>query len=220
MTDKLVLYRPIMPIKVNQYLGEDRLCVESSTRRTYLTPVDGTTCPAGFESYYRSVGLLGHDGTDFGAYSGQPIYSACAGTVNELQTVVERGLGIGIISDVMHHFVHGPYCEDEGDYFANTRYWHLKSFNVKQGDKVNAGQLIGWADNTGYTSGDHLHFELKPMHQNPDGTFAPVFPSNGLNGSIDPTDYFSDLSAFELNSFLTRLRYLLADQLNRSKLTG
>jgi murein DD-endopeptidase MepM/ murein hydrolase activator NlpD len=214
------LHKPITPFKVNQYIGEDRTCIDIATRSKYLTRQENKVCPPGYESYYKYVHLEGHDGTDIEAYDNQPIYSACSGTVNELQTAPERGLGIGIISDRRFHFIEGPFCPEEGDYYASTRYWHLKSFNVKCGDVVTAGQLIGWADNTGYSSGNHLHFELKPMRQDPDGSYHPVFPDNGLNGSIDPARYIADLSAIELNWLVTRIGYYIADILNRSKLTG
>jgi len=39
-------------------------------------------------------------------------------------------------------------------------YEHLKSYAFEVGDQVETGQVIGWADNTGWSSGDHLHFEV------------------------------------------------------------
>jgi murein DD-endopeptidase MepM/ murein hydrolase activator NlpD len=52
-----------------------------------------------------------------------------------------------------------------------TRYGHLASFNVKEGDRVRRGQVIGFVGNTGRSSAPHLHYEvryhdkpLNPMH--------------------------------------------------------
>ena len=42
-----------------------------------------------------------------------------------------------------------------------TRYWHLDSTSVKQGQKVNTGDIIGIRGKTGFATGVHLHFELK-----------------------------------------------------------
>jgi len=53
------------------------------------------------------------------------------------------------------------YLLDETIHFQ-TVYYHLKSVNCSTGDYVKAGDIIGYADNTGkMTTGDHLHFGLK-----------------------------------------------------------
>ena len=49
---------------------------------------------------------------------------------------------------------------------AKTIYWHLiKEIPVKVGQKVQAGDVVGYADNTGFSTGDHLHFGLKPQEK-------------------------------------------------------
>ncbi len=47
-----------------------------------------------------------------------------------------------------------------GDGFT-TRYGHLSAFTVAAGDTVAAGQVIGLSGNTGYSTGPHLHFEIR-----------------------------------------------------------
>jgi hypothetical protein len=42
-------------------------------------------------------------------------------------------------------------------------YAHLKNEVVSPGDRVEAGQLIGYSDNTGNSSGNHLHVEIQPQ---------------------------------------------------------
>ena len=39
-------------------------------------------------------------------------------------------------------------------------YGHLLSFDVKVGDKVTRGQIVGRSDSTGLAGGDHLHFTM------------------------------------------------------------
>lgn len=57
--------------------------------------------------------------------------------------------------------------------------------------KISNGDLIGYADNTGASTGDHLHFALKPCAKGEDwGTFYNVLQNNGYGGAIDPTPYF------------------------------
>lgn len=54
-------------------------------------------------------------------------------------------------------------------------YGHLSEFIVNSGDKVQAGDLIGYSGNTGFSTGEHLHFAIKEG-----GTF--VDPSNYIDG--------------------------------------
>jgi murein DD-endopeptidase MepM/ murein hydrolase activator NlpD len=60
--------------------------------------------------------------------------------------------------------------EHEDD--MNTYYGHLSNFYVKVGDKVKKGDVIGAVGNTGFSTGPHLHFELRVD-----------------NEPVDPTEY-------------------------------
>jgi murein DD-endopeptidase MepM/ murein hydrolase activator NlpD len=56
-----------------------------------------------------------------------------------------------------------------------TRYGHLASFNVKEGDRVRRGQVIGFVGNTGRSSAPHLHYEVRYQDK----------PLNPMNFIID-----------------------------------
>jgi murein DD-endopeptidase MepM/ murein hydrolase activator NlpD len=61
--------------------------------------------------------------------------------------------------------------EVNNKYYGNTieietngvtfKYAHLNSFNIKDGDNVNQGDLIGKMGSTGMSTGSHLHFEIR-----------------------------------------------------------
>lgn len=57
---------------------------------------------------------------------------------------------------------------DHGNGFL-TLYGHLTEVNVEPGDKVTQGQHIGYMGSTGFSTGDHLHFEIRydGMYLNP-----------------------------------------------------
>ena len=87
-----------------------------------------------------------HQGTDIDLETGDPIYATFDGRVRHT-TYVARGYGHLII--IRH---------DNG---LETFYAHLSEVNVKLGDWVTAGQVIGKGGNTGRSTGSHLHYEMR-----------------------------------------------------------
>jgi murein DD-endopeptidase MepM/ murein hydrolase activator NlpD len=86
-----------------------------------------------------------HTGMDFSAPQGTPIYATGDGTV----TLLEKSrLGYGNQIEIDHGF---GYV---------TKYAHLFEFNVKQGQKVKRGQVIGTVGNSGLSVANHLHYEV------------------------------------------------------------
>ncbi|MEW6686964.1 MAG: peptidoglycan DD-metalloendopeptidase family protein [Candidatus Edwardsbacteria bacterium] len=49
---------------------------------------------------------------------------------------------------------------DHGNDYT-TRYGHLSRFNIKTGDRVRKGEIIGYSGNTGRSTGPHLHYEVR-----------------------------------------------------------
>lgn len=94
-----------------------------------------------------------HEGMDFSANIGTDVYATGNGKV--ISADWESGYGKCIVID------HG--------YGYKTRYAHLNDYNVKRGDKVVRGQIIGEVGSTGKSTGPHLHYEvlIKGMHVNP-----------------------------------------------------
>jgi murein DD-endopeptidase MepM/ murein hydrolase activator NlpD len=86
-----------------------------------------------------------HTGVDFSATGGTPVKAAADGVVF---VAGERG-GYG-----------NTVIIDHGNTLA-TLYGHLSRIAVAEGAKVVRGQVIGYAGSTGYSTGPHLHFEVR-----------------------------------------------------------
>jgi murein DD-endopeptidase MepM/ murein hydrolase activator NlpD len=107
-----------------------------------------------------------HSGMDFTAPSGTDVYVTGDGTVSSVISS-KRGLGNHIIIN------HG--------YGYISIYAHLDQFNVRAGQKVRRGDIIGFVGSTGLSVAPHLHYEIKL-----DGT------------NVDPVNYyFNDLTPEE-----------------------
>lgn len=171
---KQIFYWPVYPVSINQGFGEDKACVSADGKKT-VNKESWQTCPEGFKSLYSQTN--GHNGLDLQASRWQPVYAAQDGTVVEVQTEEARGLGIGLI-----HSLDGR--------FYLTRYWHLAAIDIHLGDFVKAGFMLGYADSTGYSSGDHLHFELKEC----DAKGRVLNYANTHLGAIDPLPYMIPVS--------------------------
>jgi len=130
-------------------------------------------------------GIIGHNGIDFHAGHGTPVYAAHDGTC---YPEIDSSGGNGVVIRTLKPF------EYQGDQvYFKTIYWHLIDDDavVKTGQQVKCGDLIGYADNTGASTGDHLHFGLKPQAWNEaNWSFYNLEQNNGYNGAIDPTPYF------------------------------
>lgn len=107
-----------------------------------------------------------HYGMDFTAPEGTEVYATGNGTVTEV-LASQRGLGKHVIID------HG--------FGYKSIYGHLSNFNVREGQKVSRGDVIGFVGSTGLSLANHLHYEIK---------------LNGAN--VNPVNYyFEDLSALD-----------------------
>ena len=85
-----------------------------------------------------------HSGMDFTAPGGTEIFATGNGTVQSVGW--EQGYGNTV--KINHGF---GYL---------TLYAHMHKFNVKPGQKVKRGDVIGQVGNTGKSTGPHLHYEV------------------------------------------------------------
>jgi murein DD-endopeptidase MepM/ murein hydrolase activator NlpD len=94
---------------------------------------------------FHDPGNPSHIGLDIAAQMWDPIVAIADGTV----TFAEWGGGYGNLVIVEH-------ADGWSSYYA-----HLAEFAVKSGQKVRQGELLGGAGSTGYSTGPHLHFEIR-----------------------------------------------------------
>jgi murein DD-endopeptidase MepM/ murein hydrolase activator NlpD len=86
-----------------------------------------------------------HEGLDFTAPVGTAIYSTGNGTVEKVEAF-GRGYGNNVV--INHGFGY------------KTLYAHMSKFGVRQGQRINRGDIIGYVGNTGSSTGPHLHYEV------------------------------------------------------------
>lgn len=127
----------------SSYIGGDFESPLEDDWKQYVTsefgPRDPITLPDG------SVTASYHTGIDFGRPTGTPLLAVGDGTVVVVR-YTDIGLGFFTVLD------HG------GGIFSV--YGHMSRIHVTENQTVKQGQVIGEVGNTGYSTGDHLHFEV------------------------------------------------------------
>lgn len=159
---KLQLQNPLSPHKVTQGWNEN-------------------------PEFYKQYGVAGHNGLDMQAFNGENIYAAHDGEV--VFAGEDGSSGLLVVLRTLEKF---DYETDGGQCYFKTLYAHIKKQGilVVAGQKVKKGQIIALADNTGLSSGSHLHFGLKPVYKGEkEWQWDNIENNNGYRGAIDPTPY-------------------------------
>lgn len=147
--------------------------LSSTVRRALLpqnTPVSEGFVGSGFG--LRSDPFTGqyamHAGIDFAAPIGTPIFAAAG----------------GVVVSVEMHPAYGNTMELDHGNDLRTLYAHASRIDMKPGDLVKRGQIIGAVGTTGRSTGPHLHFEVhhKGVPQNPAKFLASLKPGSPLAG--------------------------------------
>lgn len=148
------LYENDIPIDSFPFLDTNHFSVFTSIETPYdpISPDDESyignamvfPLPTGSFRRSRSFGT-GHDGVDLAAPEGTPIYAADSGVVTAATYSDSEGYYITID--------HG------GNVF--TTYAHCNTLTVSVGETVEQGQTIATVGSTGWSTGNHLHFEIQ-----------------------------------------------------------
>ncbi len=107
-----------------------------------------------------------HTGMDFSAPRGTPVYATGDAVVQK----ASRGGGFGNLIILDHGFGYETY------------YAHLRKFNVRKGEHVERGEIIGYVGTSGLSTAPHLHYEV---HK--DGKV--VNPINFYHGDLTSEEY-------------------------------
>ncbi|MCB9230429.1 MAG: M23 family metallopeptidase [Bacteroidia bacterium] len=124
-----------------------------------ILPVKGSFI-SGFGNRVHPIngGIHFHTGLDFKCAIGTPIYATGDGVVISAE---DNSNGYGLNVDIDH--LNG----------YETKYAHMSRLNVRNGQAVKRGDIVGYSGNSGMSTGPHLHYEIKE-----DGE------------KIDPLDFF------------------------------
>ena len=119
---------------------------ESAKKGLMRTPVDGAHLTSNFGMRFHPILNYSrlHQGVDFGATYGSPVFAAAGGRISFAGT----------------HGGHGNYIMLVHRPGLATAYAHLSGFRVKVGQQVAQGQIIGYVGSTGLSTGPHLHYEV------------------------------------------------------------
>ena len=131
---------------------------------------------------YYGYKLRPHKGTDFAANIGTPILATADGTV----TKSERRGGNGNYVKIKHNSTY------------DTQYLHMKSRNVKVGDFVRQGDVIGWVGMTGNTGGPHVCYRFWKNGKQVDPFKEDLPTSEPLAESLQPK-YFQFIAPLKEN---------------------
>lgn len=142
---------------------------ESARKGLIRTPVSGARMSSGFGMRFHPILNYSrmHQGIDFAAPTGTPVVASAGGRV--AQSGWGGGYGNIVVID------HGKGMK--------TRYAHLHRMNVKAGQQVSQGQVIGQVGSTGMSTGPHLHYEVWQNGRPVDPRSAKLSMGSQLGGS-------------------------------------
>ncbi len=155
----------------------------SSASKTLIkTPINGARLNSNYG--FRNHPILGyvllHKGIDFAARPGTPILAS----------------GDGVVEKMYYSNTYGNYIRIKHNQYLSSAYAHLQKFysKLKQGDRVNQGDTIGYVGSTGRATGPHLHYEvlINRKQVNPS---TMKMPSNQklINEELDTFDKYKEV---------------------------
>lgn len=223
MKPNMKVYRPVKTNILYQKFGENMACAKVSDGGVAILPYIisskvNNVCPVGTKEFYPLIGMKGHNGEDWGAFHGEPVYfnvdipgmkwwarvevddakginlyvfSLDPVPFDELPPEAsEHARSLWLSQDKKIHicflYVHGNQTVLEnkpkiqiGEFAPGVPQW---------APEIKLGDLILFADNTGASSGDHLHHSMKFRFKNS----MIAGGDNGYAGAISYAKWFDN----------------------------
>ena len=134
-----------------------------------ITQIYGPTSVTGFVNNVYNF----HNGIDIEADTGDPVKAAMDGIVKAKGDNGKYAYGKWLAIDHQNGLI--------------TLYAHFSAYAVSVGQRVKAGQVIGYAGSTGFSTGSHLHFTVYATNTfSVESRWFGLLP---LGGSINPMNY-------------------------------
>ena len=147
---------------------------DNSKNQSFLWPSDNRNITSYFGPRWGSQ----HRGIDIGAAWGTPVYAAKDGILHVECSTCNQDYGKNQGCPCGHCGDYGNHVRIEHGDGYTTRYAHMSSVITSlDGQLVKQGQVIGYVGCTGWSTGTHLHFEVRK---------GPYYTSE----AIDPMQFF------------------------------
>ena len=143
---------------IDERRKESNIVASTPNAQGFVWPFPaGGVVTAGFPNYPASFGGGRHDGFDI----------ALAGASQKELVAAKGGIVLKAVSDRQQNTY--PYAMTYGNHViilhddgvTTTLYGHMERVDVVVGQRVETGQVIGLLGNSGYSTGPHLHFEVR-----------------------------------------------------------
>lgn len=152
---------------------------------------------------YAQFRLKGHNGLDFPFFTGCPIVAPCRLYTTYIQ-VDPTGYGNAVWAETETQQINGD------SYKLELAFGHFKEIVAKPYRWYNEGDLLGYGDSTGFSTGSHLHFGIRPHCKLTGKDLKQMFPDNGFLGWIDPEPFLPhivwDFEELNKKDFMTEFK--------------
>jgi len=188
-----------VPIKSAKYFGWQHVLKDLGDFKKCISQKFGEN-----PDVYAWLGIQGHNGWDIPYDNGTEVYASHDGIATFEQ---DSGSGLGVVA------------VGQG---LKTIYWHFKSAvrPLGQSWEVKQGDLIGYGDNTGFSTGSHLHWGIKLLDDN--GNV--LNRENGYDGAVDPATFeliwWNNMTETEVRKIYALAFYRLPDTTELSYWVG